>query len=62
MICDVNFYLWIFWRTSGKADEISKAHALALLLATVKKPLPLIKMLMNITKEWTTFICLQLKT
>jgi hypothetical protein len=51
MICEASFYLWIFWRTSGKADEVSKAHALALLLATVEKPLPLNKILMIITKE-----------
>jgi hypothetical protein len=51
MICDVNFYLWIFRWTSGKADQVSKAHALALLLATVEKTLPLNKIFLNITKE-----------
>jgi hypothetical protein len=57
MICDVNFYLWIFWWTSGQADEVSKAHALTLLLATVEKPLTLNKMLMNITKERHSNAC-----
>jgi hypothetical protein len=38
-------HLWILGRTSGQADKVSEAHALALLLATIEETLALRKTL-----------------